>query len=260
MSRENINNGTSANDGSGDSLRNAATKINNNFRELYQAIGGDSAAIQSYAPKADSDTLAFGNIFNGNKVYLKSEPDHTATVFLLDSDCTLLGDTSTQNVTNKTISESTLDSCTINYPVISNAIYSGATREIIKFTDTASAVNEVTITNAATGNKPSISSTGNDTNISLSLSGKGTGAVNVSSPLSYNIQANADGTPSFTAPVMTTGVNITLQNGTNAGQVGIIIATASVGVQFANGPSQINLAADSAIQVVWTGSKWVKIQ
>lgn len=44
---------------------------------------------------------------------------------------------------------------------------------------TASAVNEVTITNAATGNGPTISATGGDTNIDLALTGKGTGTVDL---------------------------------------------------------------------------------
>jgi len=51
--------------------------------------------------------------------------------------------------------------------------------ELIKFPATvASAVNEVTISNAATGSNPSIAATGGDTNISLSFAAKGTGAYN----------------------------------------------------------------------------------
>ena len=42
---------------------------------------------------------------------------------------------------------------------------------------TASAVNEVTVTNAATGNGPTISATGGDSNIDLNLAGKGSGVV-----------------------------------------------------------------------------------
>ena len=49
--------------------------------------------------------------------------------------------------------------------------------ELLKFTSAASAVNELTITNAATGNAPSISATGGDTDIGLTLSPKGAGAV-----------------------------------------------------------------------------------
>ena len=49
--------------------------------------------------------------------------------------------------------------------------------EQIIFQTTASAVNQFDITNAATGNAPSISATGGDTNISMSLLPKGSGTV-----------------------------------------------------------------------------------
>ena len=49
--------------------------------------------------------------------------------------------------------------------------------ELIKFALQASAVNEVTVTNAPTANAPSLSATGGDTNIILSLLGKGTGGI-----------------------------------------------------------------------------------
>ena len=49
--------------------------------------------------------------------------------------------------------------------------------EQIIFQTTASAVNQFDITNAATGNAPSISATGDDTNISMSLLPKGSGTV-----------------------------------------------------------------------------------
>lgn len=51
--------------------------------------------------------------------------------------------------------------------------------EQITFSTTASAVNEITIKNAATGNGPQIQATGGDTNIDLGLVPKGTGAVNL---------------------------------------------------------------------------------
>jgi len=57
-----------------------------------------------------------------------------------------------------------------------NAIGDG-TLELLAFTETGSAVNHVNITNAATGNGPLISAVGDDTNIDLDLTGKGTGAV-----------------------------------------------------------------------------------
>ena len=49
--------------------------------------------------------------------------------------------------------------------------------EQIIFQTTASAVNQIDVTNAATGNSPEISATGGDTNISLKLTPKGSGQV-----------------------------------------------------------------------------------
>ena len=51
--------------------------------------------------------------------------------------------------------------------------------EEIKFVATSSAVNEISLTNSATGNAPSISATGDDTNISLNLVPKGSGTAQV---------------------------------------------------------------------------------
>ena len=51
--------------------------------------------------------------------------------------------------------------------------------EQIKFTTTASAVNEFTITNAATANAPEISATGSDTNIDIKITPKGSGKINL---------------------------------------------------------------------------------
>lgn len=49
--------------------------------------------------------------------------------------------------------------------------------EVIKTATTASAVNEVTVTNAATGGDPQIAATGGDTNIDLQLVAKGSGLI-----------------------------------------------------------------------------------
>lgn len=50
--------------------------------------------------------------------------------------------------------------------------------ELIKVTATASAVNEVTLANAATGNDPVLSASG-ETNVGITLKGKGTGIIAV---------------------------------------------------------------------------------
>lgn len=57
------------------------------------------------------------------------------------------------------------------------------TLELLSFTETASAVNQINITNAATGTGPIVGVAGNDTNVDLRLTAKGTGVVNVTSTL-----------------------------------------------------------------------------
>jgi hypothetical protein len=49
--------------------------------------------------------------------------------------------------------------------------------ELLKVTATASAVNELTLANAATGGAPTLTASGSDTNIGMKLVGKGTGEV-----------------------------------------------------------------------------------
>ena len=56
-----------------------------------------------------------------------------------------------------------------------NSINDENDNEQIKFATTASAVNEISVTNAATTNPPSVSATGGDTNIDLNLTPKGIG-------------------------------------------------------------------------------------
>ncbi len=87
--------------------------------------------------------------------------------------------------------------------------------EQIIFQTTSSAVNQIDITNAATGNAPSISATGDDTNIGLTLTPKGSGAVvidGLSHPTADGsanqfLQTNGSGTLSF-ATVDLTAINI----------------------------------------------------
>jgi len=55
--------------------------------------------------------------------------------------------------------------------------------EYLKFATVASAVNEINISNAATGNRPKLSLSGGDTNIGIEIVGKGTGDILFSSNL-----------------------------------------------------------------------------
>ena len=65
-------------------------------------------------------------------------------------------------------------------PRVTTGINDSAGNELLKVTATGSAVNELTLANAATGNNPVLSATGTDDNIGITLTPKGTGSVVIS--------------------------------------------------------------------------------
>jgi len=66
-------------------------------------------------------------------------------------------------------------------PAITTGIKDVSVNEILNFTATGSAVNEITLANAATGGNPTITPSGDDTNVGLNITPKGTGEFNVTS-------------------------------------------------------------------------------
>jgi len=79
-------------------------------------------------------------------------------------DVTLTG---TQTLTNKTLTS----------PAIGTSILDTNGNELALLTATGSAVNEVTLANAATGNNPTLTASGGDANIGIALQTKGTGVI-----------------------------------------------------------------------------------
>jgi len=65
--------------------------------------------------------------------------------------------------------------------------------ELLKLGEVASAVNQVQITNAATGGTAKVAATGDDSNIGLELIPKGTGAVKATGPLNVTGALDHDG-------------------------------------------------------------------
>lgn len=81
--------------------------------------------------------------------------------------------------------------------------------ELITFPSVVtSAVNEITVSNAATGAKPTISATGTDTNITLNLLSKGTGTVQVNSAdiLTQTNSVTGITNKTFTSPTINTPI------------------------------------------------------
>ena len=75
----------------------------------------------------------------------------------------------------------TLTNKTLTSPKIGTSILDTNGLELLKVTATGSAVNELTLANAATTNNPTLSATGDDSNIGIDLTPKGLGAVKLTS-------------------------------------------------------------------------------
>ena len=112
------------------------------------------------------DSFTFGATDKGDALIFATANDGTNP----DIDTLPAGDvtlTGTQTLTNKTLTS----------PKIGTSILDTNGNELFLLTATGSAVNELTYANAATGNAPSFTATGGDSNISINLVPKGTGEI-----------------------------------------------------------------------------------
>ena len=136
---------------------------------FYFIKNGTSGAytVQLKAVSGSGATVTFSATDKGYKlIYLDGVATNTgvyeATVGAT-GDVTLTG---TQTLTNKTLTS----------PKIGTNILDTNGLELLNLTATASAVNELTLANASTGNNPTLSATG-ETNVGITLTPKGTGEV-----------------------------------------------------------------------------------
>jgi hypothetical protein len=263
MTRQAIATGTTANDGTGDTLRSAGNKINANFVELYKALGGDSDHLSTQVTLEDSAVVFEGATNNLYETRLTAvDPTADRQIQLPNVSGIVVIDTATQTLTNKTLTTPTISS-----PKVTTAINDANSNELIKFTSVASAVNEITVTNAASGNSPIISATGTGTNLNISLNAKGTGSI-ASSKLalgSSEITANgaASAVYSYIICNKATALAITLADGTTTGEFKIFTnkgaGTATITpANFANGTS-FAIAQNEGATCVWDGSNWFLI-
>lgn len=323
MTRQNISIGTTANDGTGDTLRSAGQKINENFVEIYQRFGGDSDVLSTGITLTNNTIVFEGTsvddfetvlqVTNPTKDNIITFPDSTGEVILTNSVQTLTGKTldhaillhpdfedSAGGATGKyhitldpahtadvdlrlpvvsvndyliartsadTLTNKTITAPVITSPRITTAINDTNGAELVRVTATTSAVNDITIANAATGNKPAITATGENTNITLRLAGKGTGSVEVGK-LAYTsstITTAGAASASVTYIICNSGsaLAVSLANGTVIGESKIFTnngaGTATVTpASFAQGTS-FALAQYDGCQVIWDGSKWYLI-
>ena len=172
-----------------------------NFYFLRNSTSGAYTVQFKYA-SGSGDTFTFGTTDKGDQLVFATGNDGTnPDVYTLgfgDGDVTLTG---TQTLTNKTLTS----------PKIGTSILDTNGNQLALLTATGSAVNEFTIANAATGNDPTLSATGDDSNIDIAIKPKGTGETVV-------------GTGAANATITSSGAHdliLDTNSGTNSGTITI---------------------------------------
>lgn len=167
------------------------TTVINSSGKIIESAGIELADGDAFLDTAGNEELVFGvtvsavnelkvtNAAAGSAPSLKAQGGDTNVALLLAGKGTgavQLGQTTSVGVTL----------------VADQPILDSAANELIKFVKTTTAINEITVTNQAAGSAPSITATGGDTNIGVTLSGKGTGAVNLGQATTTGITLIAD--------------------------------------------------------------------
>lgn len=317
MTRQNISIGAAANDGTGETLRSAGSKINSNFIELFQKLGGDSDVLSAGITLTSNSVVFEGASADSfETTLLVTDPTSDRTVTIPNANGTITLDTATSTLTNKTLTSpvittpqindtsanhqyvfavselsadrtvtlpllssndtfaftgfaQTLTNKTLTSPVINTGKYGTSLNdtngnELIKVTATSSAVNEVTLSNAATGNSPTIIASGGDTNINMTVGGKGTGSVVLNKHAITSATMTANGAASTTVGYIIcnkgSALSVSLADGTTVGESktftnkGAGVATVTP-ASFAQG-STFALAQYDGATVIWDGTNW----
>jgi hypothetical protein len=126
--------------------------------------------------------------------------------------------TGTQVLTNKTLTSPVINTASgagLTSPKITTGINDSGNNELLKVTAIGSAINELTLANAAAGGSPVLSATGDDSNIGLDLKMKGTGVFRKPSTIGIQVFDSADSTATgdgkafFRVPMGLNGMNLT---------------------------------------------------
>jgi hypothetical protein len=224
---------------------NQTVTIPDNIEKTYTIINGTTGAFTVEFKTVLGTGVTFGTTDKSTKI--------------LFADGTNIVDTGTVSLTGV----QTLTNKTLTAPILDEINDSNGNEEII-FTTTASAVNEITIANAATGNSPNISVTGDDTNIGLSVSTKGTGLI-LFNDGAYNADATLTDGATITwdvgsSPVakVTLGGNRTLSAPTNSasGQfISLTVIQDATGSRLLTWNSAYEFTGDTAPTLTTTASK-----
>ena len=121
MAKQTLNKGSSANDGTGDTLRVGAQKINENFTELYGILGGNSLNSGISFDSATKGIIFEGSSADDHETFLvptNATADRTITLPNLTGTVSLI--TATETLTNKTLTSPVVNSPVLTTPQIND--------------------------------------------------------------------------------------------------------------------------------------------
>lgn len=256
--REILNNGTLANDGTGDTIRDAADKINTNFRSLFlrfgdsvsstTAISFDSAGAVIFENGTYDTSLVAATTSGSNKTI--TLPNATGTVVLKDT---------TDTLTNKTLTA----------PIISTISDSnGDTILSLNATDSA---NYVEISSGDSSVGVSISVVGDSGDVDLHLHPLNNGVIHADTRIVYDTEDITTTASTANARILTSFLNkaatpfaVTLPDGISKGDekkfININAGTATITPTNFAGYTSVDIAQHAACSLIWSDSAWHLIQ
>jgi len=147
------------------------------FYIIKNSVSGSFSVQFKYVSGTGSSvTWASGD--TGTKIIYATADDAT-NPNIVDATSAFVTATSTTTLTNKTLTS----------PKIGTAILDTNGLQLALLTATGTAVNEFTIANAATGAGPTLSATGDDTNVPINITPKGSGVTAVGGSMNPSISS-----------------------------------------------------------------------
>jgi len=191
------------------------------FYFLRNSTSGSHTVQFKYA-SGSGDSFTFSATDKGDKIVFATANDGTGISDVVDDTSPQLGGDLDTNSFNIAFDDA-------------HGINDENGNEQIVFQTTGSAVNQFDVTNAATGNAPSISATGGDTNIDFAIIPKGSGEIKV-------------GTGSGNATVTSSGAHdliLDTNSGTNSGNITITDGSNGNITLTPNGTGDVVASADT---------------